>query len=100
MGVPTPAQTCRKSVSRARNPAAPVAVLLQVLSLDVLHGEPGQAVFRRAAVVEARDVWVLEGGQDAPLGQEEPDDELRVHPAADDLQGDPLLEAVARWIAR
>ena len=39
-------------------------------ALDVLHDQVGPAVVGGAAVEEARDAGVVEGGQDLPLGAE------------------------------
>ena len=45
----------------------PIAVLVDRLTLDVLHHEVGQAVVRRAPVEQAGDVGVLEPREDLAL---------------------------------
>ena len=60
--------------------------------VDVLDREVGLAFGGDAAVEQAGDVRVVEPGQDLPLGEEAPVDLVRVHPALDELEGDPLLE--------
>ncbi len=65
----------------------------QVLSLDVLHREPRESVPGRSAVVQARDVRVLERREDSLLGAEARDDEGGIEPATDHLQSNFSLEA-------
>jgi hypothetical protein len=60
--------------------------------LDVLHDEVGQAVVGGAPVQEARDVRVVERGENLPLVAETAEDEVGVHPALDELDGDALAE--------
>jgi hypothetical protein len=71
-----------------------VAELVDGQPLDVLHDEVGQAVVGRSAVHQARDVGVVERGENLPLLPEAPEDEVCVHPALDELDGDALLELV------
>ena len=66
-----------------------------MLALDELHREPRQAVGRRSAVVETRDVRVLERREDPSLRVEAFEQEPRTALAADDLHGGAPLEAVA-----
>ena len=52
------------------------------------------------AVEEARDVRVLEAGEDLALLAEAPEDGLRVHAPAHDLHGDALLERPVGALAK
>ena len=60
--------------------------------VDVLHDEVGQAVVGRAAVEQARDVRVLERGEDLPLGAKRASMQLGVQPRRHDLDRHPLRE--------
>ena len=60
--------------------------------LDVLHDEVGEPVLGRPAVEQARDVWVVQGGENLALVAEAAEDEVRVHPALDELDGDAAAE--------
>jgi hypothetical protein len=71
-----------------------IAVLVDRLALDELHDEVGQAVVGRPSVEQARDVGVIESGQDLALAAESLDDVVRVQPAPEDLDRDTLLERV------
>ena len=59
---------------------------------DVLHHEVRQPVRCRPTVVETRNVRMLEGGEDLPLVLEPPDDDFRIHAAANHLDRDAALE--------
>ena len=61
-------------------------------ALHVLHHEIGQSAVRGAAVEQARDVGVLESGEDLPFGPEPAQDLLGVHAGLEDFERDPLLE--------
>ena len=74
--------------------AAAVAVLDQRLALDVLHDEVGLAAIRRAAVEEARDVGMLEGGRDLALAAKSLAREVARHAGPDELDRHLLLELV------
>ena len=82
--------------ARARVESARGAVLEQVPAFDVLHREVRKAVGRRAAVEQPGDVRVVEPGEDLPLCPKAPQDEIRVHAAADELHGRPSLELLIR----
>ena len=69
-----------------------VAVGGDRLAGDVLHCEVGPAVAGGAAVEEPRDVGVLEPREDLPLAQEALEDLAAGAAAADQFQGDLLLE--------
>ena len=73
--------------------AARRALLEQVPALDVLHGEIGTAVRRRAAVEEPGDVGMIEAGEDLPLRPKPPQDEVRVHPSPHELDRGPQAES-------
>ena len=68
-----------------------VAIVVDRQPLDVLHDEVRQAVLGRVAVEQARDVRVIEAGEDLPLVAEAAQHGLRVHAALDELDGDLLL---------
>jgi len=51
-----------------------VAVLVDRLSLDVLHDQERPSVLGRATVVELGDVWMVDRGQDLPLVAEPADE--------------------------
>ena len=69
-----------------------VGVAIDRRALHVLHHEVGKALGRGAAVEEPRDVRMVQRGEDLPLVAEAADDQLRVHAAADHLDGDRVLE--------
>ena len=71
-----------------------VAVLVDGLALDELHHVVRQAVVGRAAIEQARDVGMIEAGQDLPLVPESPQDEIGIHAPLDDLDGDLLPEMI------
>src|SRR6185312_12595265 len=69
-----------------------VAILVDGQSLDQLHDEIGAAVVRAPAVVEARDVGMLEAGEDLPFGDEAVEGLGAGQAGAEDLDGDvPLV---------
>ena len=74
--------------------AVPVAVLVDGRALDVLHDQVRPAVVGRAAVQQARDAGVVEGGQDLAFGAEPGREVGAVRPVAQDLEGDLLLVGV------
>ena len=67
-----------------------VAVEIDGPALDVLHHEVGQPLFRRASVQDARDVGVIEAGEDAPFVVESPEDFLAIHSPGNDFEGDRM----------
>ena len=71
---------------------AVVAVGVDGLALDDLHREVGEAVGRRAPVEEPGDGGVLEPGEDGPLAEEPPDDDVGVEPPLEQLERDALVE--------
>jgi hypothetical protein len=79
---------------RRRLQVARVGVIDERSALDELHHQIRQAVRRAAAVEQARDVRVIQAGEDLPFGAEPPHDRLGVHSALEDLQGDALVEDV------
>src|SRR5262249_34896608 len=78
-----------------RDARAP-GVVHEVLPFDVLHDEGGAPVLSRAAVQEARDVGVLEPGEDLPLVAETPDDRSAAEAGGYDLERGLLAELPAR----
>src|SRR5262249_28234249 len=68
------------------------AVVEDLLTLDVLHDEVGEAVVGGAPVQEPGDVGMVEAGQDLALALEVAYDLRGVGSAAKDLEGDPLVE--------
>ena len=61
---------------------------------DVLHHEIGQPFGRGASVEEARDVGMIQRGQDLTFVAEAADDQVGVHAAPDHLDRDRVLEIV------
>jgi hypothetical protein len=68
-----------------------IAKAVDRLAPDVFHDEVGHSVGRGAGIEQARDVWVVEGRENAALGLEAPQDGVRVHTALDHLDGDVFL---------
>lgn len=82
-----------KQLEPLRDVQSPVvAVAVDRDALDELHHEIRRTVVRRAAVVESRDVRVIEAGEDPALGLESAQDPLGVQPLMDQLDGHLLLE--------
>ncbi len=73
-----------------------VAILIDRQAFDQLHHKVGHAFFRRAAIEQPSDVWMIEAGQDLPLVLETIDDEIRVPARSEQLDGDLLLVLVVR----
>ena len=71
-----------------------VAVAVNGLPLDVLHHEVGQPLVGRAAVEQAGDVRVVQGGEYLALISEAAQHLLRVHATLDELDGDALFIGV------
>src|SRR5437016_564962 len=67
-----------------------VAVLIDGAALDVLHHEIWKTIGSRAAFEQTRDVWMFQIGEDLPLHHEPTQDDVRVHAAVDELDGDLL----------
>jgi hypothetical protein len=72
--------------------AARVAVGGDGLAFDQLHREVRLTVRARAAVVQARDVRMLERREDAALEMEAAQDLVGIHAALHELQRHPLVE--------
>ena len=70
---------------------APIAEHRDRLALDVLHDEVGKAVLGVAAVQQARDVGVVEAGEDLPFLTKSAENEVGVDAALDDLDRHALL---------
>ena len=60
--------------------------------LYVLHHKVGQPIVCRSSVEKTRDVRVIEGSQNLALFAKTAEDEIRVHPALDELDGDAATE--------
>src|SRR5687767_3628978 len=58
---------------------------------DVLHHEERHPVLARTAVEQARDVRMLERGENLPFGAEAAEQGVDVEPSLDELEGDALL---------
>src|SRR3989304_1647566 len=71
-----------------------VAVLVDRLSLDVLHDQERPAVLGRAAGVELGDVWMVDRGQDLPLVAEPADEVSARRGAPEELDGHGSPELV------
>ena len=71
-----------------------LAIVEDVLTLDVLHGEVREAVSRRAAVQQAGDVGMLEAGENLALVAEPLHDGIRVGSTLENLDRDALLKHV------
>ena len=71
-----------------------VTELIDGHPLDVLHHEVRSSVLRCPAVVELRDVGMMEARQNLSLEPEAPEDFVGVEPAADELQSYGLSEIV------
>src|SRR5262249_6861614 len=69
------------------------------LALDELHDEVRTPVVRGAAVEEPRDVRVFEPGEDPALALEAREHVLGVEAAAQELDGDALLEETVGALA-
>ena len=80
--------------SRGRVQVARLAVLVDRLPFDELHGEVGQAVGRGAAVEQSADVGMVEAGENLALVAEAADDRVGVHAALEDFERHALLERV------
>ena len=72
--------------------AAVVGIAIDRRAVDVLHHEVRQSLGRGAAVEEARDMRMVQGREHLPLVTEAADDQVRVHAAADHLDGDRMRE--------
>ncbi len=71
-----------------------LGILAERHPFHVFHDEVGEAVGGGAAIEQARDVRMVEPGEDLPLGAEAPHDRLGVHPAFQDLERDTFVERV------
>ena len=80
----------------AQRRAARPAPLSEGLALDALESKVRSPVGGDAAVEEARDVGVLEAGENLPFAQEAPEDLLGVHAAFEELQRHELVELTVR----
>lgn len=80
----------------AQRGAARPAPLSQGLALDSLESEVRSPIGGDAAVEEARDIGVLEAGENLPFAQEAPEDLFGVHAAFEELQRHELVELTVR----
>lgn len=78
----------------AEGELALLAVFGDGLAFDEFHDEVGEAVFVGAAIEEAGDVGVVEGGEDLPFEAEAGGGFFRVQPVADEFDGDGLAIGV------
>ena len=69
-----------------------VGIPIDARACHVLHHEVGQAVWRRAAIEERRDVGMFERGENLTLVAESADDQLGIHAAPNHLDGDVPFE--------
>ena len=69
-----------------------VAVVIKRLAFDELHDEVRQAVVSCTAVKQARDVWMIEGGEDLSFSAKTPQNKIGVHAALHELDRDTHLE--------
>ncbi len=72
--------------------AAIVGVAIDRRAVDVLHHEVRQSLRGGPAIKEARDMRMVQGREHLPLVTEAANDEVRVHAAADHLDGDRMRE--------
>jgi hypothetical protein len=68
-----------------------IAVAIDRHALDVLHDEVRKPVGRRPAIEQARDVRMIEVGENLALVAEATQYRLSIHPALDDFDRDGLL---------
>ena len=87
-----PADLHKQAQPFAGRQAVGIAIAVDGLAIDVLHDEVGAAVFRRAAVEQARNIGMLEAGEDFPLGAKAAQDVISVEPAAQQLDRHLLAE--------
>src|SRR6185436_17800194 len=73
---------------------APPTVICDRLAINKFHHEVRPSVLGRAAVEEARNVRMIERGQNLPLAHETLTHKIRIHPPPDELDGDLLLELI------
>ena len=67
-----------------------IAIVIDRQALDVLHHQVRSIVFRRAAIEQTRDVGMIKGRENLPLVAKAAHDKIRVHAAANQLDGDLL----------
>ncbi len=72
------------------------APLAEGLALDPFESKERPPVGGDAAVEEARDMGVLEAGENLPFAQEAPEDLFGVHAAFEELQRHDLVELTVR----
>ena len=72
--------------------SAIVGIAIDRRAGDVLHHEVRQSLRRGPAIEEARNMRMVQGREHLPLVTEAADDEVRVHAAADHLDGDRMRE--------
>lgn len=65
-----------------------VAPFVDRESIDVLHDDVRAAVVGGAAIEEAGNIGVIEGGDNLPFAAEALEDAVRLHAAVDDFDGD------------
>ncbi len=80
-----------KLQARLESEPVPVAVGGDRLALDQLHHQVGDSFLGRAAVEEASDVGMLEGGEDLPLDAQARPEELRIGSCPHELHCDLVL---------
>src|SRR6266852_6463008 len=71
-----------------------VTIFVNWQAFNQLHHKVRHTIFRRAAIEQPSDVWMIETGEYLPLVLETIDDEIRVLTGADQLYGDLLLVLV------
>jgi hypothetical protein len=93
MGVEhSPAHVLKKSEPLINGQVVGIAIRVNGLPLDVLHGEVGLAFISKPAIEQAGDVGMLEPCQDLPFRTKPLQDRLGIHTALNELEGHLLLE--------
>src|SRR5207248_3651126 len=77
-----------------------IAILIDRHAFDVLHDKIRQSIFGHAAVEQARDVRVIEAGQDLSFVAEMAQHRIGVHAPLDQLDRDTLLILLIRALGQ
>ena len=75
-------------------------ILVNRETCDVLHDEVGQSIVRCSSIEQARDVRVVEAGQDLSLVAKMTEHRVGVHAAFDQLDCDLLLVLLIRALGQ
>src|SRR5882724_7425179 len=94
--IPVRAFDCRTDVDKQPQPLVnskrvQLAILRDPRTLDVLHHDVWHAVFGRAAIEQARNIWMLQVRENLTLTFETSKDEVGIHPRTDQLDRNARL---------